>query len=179
MTNEIIRDWNALSIDRSNFYSFDNVEKVTMFQEKLLSRGFEYVGGGCCAGVFVDATKKFVVKICQPDADEQISHECYRHIGDNCHSFGNAQDDNNYSNIRKIRREHILMPTHFSDDYFLCIQKYLNNKAKDKIMQYFNRLLLPYRISCWSRETTYADMGPLDNLAWDDEEKKAFIIDLW
>lgn len=167
-----------------NYYGDSNIENlVNLFKIKLRKEfGFTYFLSGGSSNVFLDKRKLYVVKLAQV-MGQPAPYDCYRNLKNKiipAPAFEVPSDVNNWLEIQKIYREHVCCPHKIAKNNLLCIQKYFPQDchSKSKIMTYFDSLLGNYQIQQWRRATSWRDIGVINNMVWDSENSKAWIIDI-
>lgn len=181
--DQIIREWEEL-INFNDYFKNEHAEYlVNLFKQRLKEKyKFTYFMSGGTSNVYLDPRKKYVVKLAQV-MGQPAPYDCYPRLQTSVDippEWDNPDDIRNYMEIRRIYREHVCCPHKIAKNNLLCIQKYFpqDNYSKDKIINYFMGLLGNHQIHGWRRATRLSDIGVINNMVWDEENNKAWIIDI-
>jgi hypothetical protein len=180
----ILQDWNNIAWPSFYFKNEEALALVDAFKERLQKNyGMRYLASGGSSNVYVHRNEKFVVKICQVMAAEPAdfgNYLTYQKSSDILSPNLDYADAMNWREVQRVKRGSVLYPHIFSDNMLMCIQRYIKQDdfSNAKTMAYFDSILGNYQVQAFRRVINWRDIGPINNIAWSNEDKKPYIIDL-
>lgn len=180
----IVDDWNAQAWPTPYFGNPEAAGLVDAFKQRLIQNyNMVYLSSGGCSNVYVNKKRTFVVKIAQVYSPEPIPYSnylSYAQSEDGLRHDLPIEDAKNWREIQRIRRNHVLYPRAYGVGFGMCTMRFIENCDLSTLLiqQYFDRLVSNYQLHSLRRSVSWRDIAPINNMAWDKAEGRAYIIDI-